>query len=76
MERAWIIKRQFGVSISHWWLSEFYKAHGVTYLQPKTVYRKSLETRAELEPRRFKIAGLLAQLITSNTPIVYMDESR
>ena len=59
-ERVCTIKRLFGVDISSWTLRHFYKAHNVDYLQPKTVYRKALATRAELDPRRSQMAAMLA----------------
>ena len=76
LERVHTIKREWNVSLAANSLFHFYKEHNVAWAAAKTVYRKAIETRAELDPRRLKIAALLANMIADGKPLVYMDESR
>ena len=76
LERAHIIKGEWDVKISTFTLHRFYRESGVAYTTAKAVYRKALATKPELDERRLKIAALLATMVTNNTPLIYMDESR
>ena len=57
-------------------LLKLYRQNKITYKRTLWQYRTAEKNEVNLDTKRYEFAKLLAQLILSDTPFVYVDESR
>ena len=63
------------MKISTTTLQRYYKENKVAYRSPKTVYKQAMQQRHHLDSERRQFAQIIATIIATNKPLIYIDET-